>query len=151
MTISVDFKILDDRLGQQWPLPSYGTEYAAAMDLRAMLDEKLVLAPGQAVLIDSGIAIHIGDPGICATILPRSGLGHKGLALGNMVGLIDSDYQGPLKISAWNRTDQPIEIEPGDRIAQLMFLPVLRPLLRQVESFEESARGEGGFGHTGVK
>lgn len=151
MTLSVDFRVLDPRLGQEWPLPSYGTEHAAGLDLRAMLDEPLTLAPGDVKLIGAGLAIHMGDPNICAVILPRSGLGHsKGLVLGNGTGLIDADYQGELKISAWNRSQDAITIAPGDRIAQLVFLPVLHPQLRRVESFEATVRGVGGFGHTGT-
>jgi dUTP pyrophosphatase len=117
-----------------------------------MLDAPLRLLPGQAELVPTGIAIHIADPGLCAVILPRSGLGHKqGLVLGNLVGLIDADYQGPLMVSAWNRGQNPLDITPGDRIAQLVFLPVARARFRQVESFEQSHRGEGGFGHTGLR
>jgi dUTP pyrophosphatase len=147
----VQFKIVDPRLGQQWPLPAYGSDMAAGLDLRAMLDETVSLAPGAVMLIGAGMAIHIGDASICAVILPRSGLGHKqGLVLGNLVGLIDADYQGELKMSAWNRSSSPIQIAPGDRIAQLVFLPVIHPSLEMVSDFEQSARGHGGFGHTGV-
>ena len=148
----VELRILDERLGTAYPLPDYATAHAAGMDLRAMLDAPLTLQPGEAQLVATGMAIHIGDPGLCAHILPRSGLGHKlGLVLGNGVGLIDADYQGPLMVSLWNRGGQPQTVQPGDRIAQLVFMPVVRARFRQVESFAESARGTGGFGHTGVR
>lgn len=149
---SLDVKILDSRLGREFPLPAYGTVHAAGMDLRAMLEEAIDLEPGESRLIPAGIAIYIGDPRFCAVILPRSGLGHKeGLVLGNLVGLIDADYQGPLMVSAWNRNQDSkvLHIKPGDRIAQLVILPVLRPTLTVVEDFEVSARGQGGFGSTG--
>ena len=148
----VELRILDERLGTAYPLPDYATAHAAGMDLRAMLDAPLTLQPGEAQLIATGMAIHIGDPALCAHILPRSGLGHKhGLVLGNGVGLIDADYQGPLMVSLWNRGGQPQTVQPGDRIAQLVFMPVVRARFRHVESFAESARGTGGFGHTGVR
>ena len=148
----VELRILDERLGTMYPLPDYATAHAAGMDLRAMLDAPLTLQPGEAQLIATGMAIHIGDPAMCAHILPRSGLGHKhGLVLGNGVGLIDADYQGPLMVSLWNRGDRPQTVQPGDRIAQLVFMPVVRARFRHVESFAESARGAGGFGHTGVR
>jgi len=146
----IDVKILDPRLGDQFPLPGYATPGSAGMDLRACLDEPLILKPGQTELIPSGIALHISDPGLAATILPRSGLGHKhGIVLGNLVGLIDSDYQGQVFISCWNRGDQTFTIEPGERIAQLVILPVVQATLNIVNEFDESERGEGGFGHTG--
>ena len=146
----IDVKILDPRLGDQFPLPGYATPGSAGMDLRACLDEPLILKPGQTELIPSGIALHISDPGLAATILPRSGLGHKhGIVLGNLVGLIDSDYQGQIFISCWNRGDQTFTIEPGERIAQLVILPVVQATLNIVNEFDESERGEGGFGHTG--
>jgi dUTP pyrophosphatase len=146
----IDVKILDPRLGDQFPLPGYATPGSAGMDLRACLDEPLVLKPGQTELIPSGIALHISDPGLAATILPRSGLGHKhGIVLGNLVGLIDSDYQGQIFISCWNRGDQAFTIEPGERIAQLVILPVVQATLNIVNEFDKSERGEGGFGHTG--
>jgi len=152
MTVEIQFKRLDARLGDQFPLPDYATALSAGMDLRAMVDAPLALAPGEAELVPTGLAIHIGDPGLCAVILPRSGLGHKhGLVLGNLVGLIDADYQGPLMVSLWNRGPKPLTISPGDRVAQLVFLPVARAALRQVDDFERSARGEGGFGHTGTR
>lgn len=148
----VELRILDERLGTGYPLPDYATAHAAGMDLRAMLDAPLTLQPGEAQLIATGMAIHIGDPAMCAHILPRSGLGHKhGLVLGNGVGLIDADYQGPLMVSLWNRSDRPQTVQPGDRIAQLVFMPVVRARFRHVESFAESVRGTGGFGHTGVR
>jgi len=144
-------RLLDPRLGQEFPLPEYATEGAAGLDLRAMLEAPLTLAPGQSELVPSGLAIHIGDPGWCAVVLPRSGLGHRhGLVLGNLTGLIDSDYQGPLMISLWNRSDRPFTIAPGDRVAQLVLVPVGRARLVTVAAFEPSARGAGGFGHTGT-
>lgn len=152
MTAEIELKRLDPRLGTEFPLPEYATALSAGMDLRAMLDQPIELAPGEAQLVPTGFAIHIGDPGLCAVILPRSGLGHKqGLVMGNLVGLIDADYQGPLMVSLWNRGRFPITITPGDRVAQLVFLPVARAVFRQVDEFERSARGEGGFGHTGVR
>jgi dUTP pyrophosphatase len=148
----IELKILDPRLGKEFPLPDYATALSAGMDLRAMIDAPLSLAPGEARLIPSGLAVHIGDPQLCAMILPRSGLGHKqGLVLGNLVGLIDADYQGPLIVSAWNRGQNPVGIAPGDRIAQLVFMPVASTRFRIVEEFEQSARGAGGFGHTGLR
>jgi len=150
MIPSIEYKILDPRVGDTIPLPSYATDGSAGMDLRACLDDALVLEAGQTELIPTGIAIHIADPGIAATILPRSGLGHKhGLVLGNLVGLIDSDYQGQLFISCWNRSQTAYTIEPGDRIAQLVFVPVLQVNLKPVDSFDSSERGAGGFGHSG--
>lgn len=152
MTAEIELKRLDPRLGTEFPLPEYATALSAGMDLRAMLDQQIELAPGEAQLVPTGIAIHIGNPGLCAVILPRSGLGHKqGLVMGNLVGLIDADYQGPLMVSLWNRGRFAITITPGDRVAQLVFLPVARAVFRQVDQFERSARGEGGFGHTGVR
>jgi dUTP pyrophosphatase len=149
---AIEFKVLDARLGTQFPLPDYATAASAGMDLRALCDAAVTLAPGEAQLLPTGLAIHIGDPELCAVILPRSGLGHKqGLVLGNLVGLIDADYQGPLMVSLWNRGQNRQVIQPGDRIAQLVFLPVVRARLRRVEEFVASGRGEGGFGHTGVR
>ncbi|MBS7458989.1 dUTP diphosphatase [Coralloluteibacterium stylophorae] len=148
----IDLKVLDPRLGRDFPLPDYATAQSAGLDLRAMPEAEYELAAGATALLPTGLAIHIGDPALCATILPRSGLGHKhGIVLGNLVGLIDADYQGPLMVSVWNRSDTPFTIAPGDRIAQLVLLPVARAAFRVVESFEGSARGEGGFGHTGVR
>lgn len=146
----LEVKILDPRLGRELPLPAYATEGSAGMDLRAMLDAPLTLAPGQSELIPSGMAIHIGDPALAALILPRSGLGHRhGIVLGNLVGLIDSDYQGQILVSCWNRGDAPFRIEVGERIAQLILVPVVRAALDIVEAFADSNRGAGGFGHTG--
>jgi dUTP pyrophosphatase len=143
-------KILDPRLGREFPLPAYATEGSAGMDLRAMLDAPLTLEPGRSELIPSGMAIHIAEPGLAALILPRSGLGHKhGIVLGNLVGLIDSDYQGGLFVSCWNRGSTEFRIEVGERIAQLLVVPVIRAQLELVETFADSRRGEGGFGHTG--
>jgi len=146
----IEIKILDNRLGNEIPLPEHATSGSAGMDLRACLSEPLVLQPGETELIPTGLAIHIGDPGLAATILPRSGLGHKhGIVLGNLVGLIDSDYQGQLYVSTWNRGDQPFTIAVGERIAQLVFIPVVQADFEIVETFEDSDRGEGGFGHSG--
>jgi dUTP pyrophosphatase len=149
---TVAMRVLDARLGQQFPLPACATEGSAGMDLRAMLEAPLTLAPGQAELVPSGIAIHIADPSLCAVVLPRSGLGHReGLVLGNLTGLIDADYQGPLMISLWNRGVGPVTIAPGDRVAQLVFLPVVQVALQPCEAFSQSVRGAGGFGHTGLR
>ncbi|BFQ94627.1 dUTP diphosphatase [Gallibacterium anatis] len=146
----IDVKILDTRLGNEFPLPTYATEGSAGLDLRALTQEKIVLQPGETQLIPTGLSIYIGDPNLAAVILPRSGLGHKhGIVLGNLVGLIDSDYQGPLMISAWNRSQQPFTIEVGDRIAQLVFVPVVQAEFNIVTDFEQTERGSGGFGHTG--
>jgi len=147
---TVKLRILDSRVGSVMPLPSYATDGSAGMDLRACLDAPLVLAAGRAELVSTGIAIHIADPGLAAVLLPRSGLGHKhGVVLGNLVGLIDSDYQGPLMVSLWNRGREPFTVQPGERIAQMVIVPVVRARFEVVESFAESARGAGGFGHTG--
>jgi dUTP pyrophosphatase len=147
----LEVKVLDTRLGEDFPLPHYATEGSAGLDLRAMLGAPLELAPGAAELIPTGLAIHIADPGIAGMILPRSGLGHRhGIVLGNLVGLIDSDYQGPLMVSCWNRGPTSFRIEVGERIAQLILVPALRAELALVERFESSSRGEGGFGHTGT-
>lgn len=152
MTATIDYKILDPRIGTTIPLPEYATDGSAGMDLRACIDENLTIEPGQTALIPTGLAIHIADPGIAATILPRSGLGHKhGIVLGNLVGLIDSDYQGQLFISCWNRSQKAYTIETGDRIAQLVFVPVLQVSLNPVSSFDDSERGHGGFGHSGKR
>ncbi len=149
---TIDYKILDKRIGDIIPLPSYATSGSAGMDLRACIDDPLTVKPGETHLIPTGIAIHIEDPSLAATILPRSGLGHKhGIVLGNLVGLIDSDYQGQLFISCWNRGDTAYTIEQGDRIAQLVIIPVIQVELNQVESFDDSDRGAGGFGHSGAK
>ncbi|GAB3345754.1 dUTP diphosphatase [Marilutibacter aestuarii] len=152
MRHTLQLKVLDPRFGEAWPLPAYATEASAGLDLRAALDAPLVLAPGDAALVPSGLAIHIGDPALCAVVLPRSGLGHKhGIVLGNGTGLIDADYQGPLMISVWNRGREAFTIEAGDRIAQLVVLPIVRASLQVVDAFETSERGTGGFGHTGVR
>ncbi|HPE79275.1 MAG: dUTP diphosphatase [Sedimenticolaceae bacterium] len=146
----LQLKILDTRLGDSFPLPDYATDGSAGMDLRAMLDGPLELAPGETELVPTGIAIHIADPSLAAVILPRSGLGHKhGIVLGNLVGLIDSDYQGQLYVSCWNRGHTTFRIEIGERIAQLVLIPVVRAVFEQVEEFDESDRGAGGFGHSG--
>ena len=143
-------RILDARIGKEFPLPAYATAGSAGLDLRACLDAALTLAPGRAELIPTGLAIHVEDPGLAAVILPRSGLGHKhGIVLGNLVGLIDSDYQGQLMVSVWNRGSEPFTIQPGDRIAQLIVVPVVQVELQVVEDFATSARGAGGFGHSG--
>lgn len=149
--MELKFKRLDPRVGTDWPIPELGTPGSAGVDLRACLDAPLTLAPGETALIGTGIAIHLDDPGLCALILPRSGLGHRGLVLGNLVGLIDSDYQGELKISTWNRGQESQTIEPGDRIAQLVIIPVIQPTFVEVEAFDATDRGEGGFGHTGTR
>ena len=143
-------KILDPRLGRELPLPAYATAGSAGLDLRACIDAPLELKPGQAELIPTGLAIHVADPGLAAVVLPRSGLGHKhGIVLGNLVGLIDSDYQGQLMVSAWNRGAQAFTIQPGDRIAQLVIVPVVQVELEVVEAFTASDRGAGGFGSSG--
>jgi len=147
---SIQLKILDARIGGEYPLPDYATDGSAGMDLRACLDQTLTLQPGQTELLPTGIAIHICDPGLAAVLLPRSGLGHKhGIVLGNLVGLIDSDYQGQLYVSCWNRGSEPFIVEPGERIAQMIFVPVVRAGFEVVEDFADSNRGAGGFGHTG--
>ena len=146
----VEVKWLDPRLGNEIPRPDYATDGSAGLDLRACLDEPLTLAPGQTELVPTGMAIHLGDPELAAMILPRSGLGHKhGIVLGNLVGLIDSDYQGQLFVSMWNRGDSPFTVEVGERIAQLVVVPVVQVAFEAVDEFGESARGTGGFGHTG--
>ena len=148
--MDLKFKRLDPRVGNDWPIPETGTLGSAGVDLRACLSEAVTLAPGETLLIGTGIAIYIEDPGLCAMILPRSGLGHRGLVLGNLVGLIDSDYQGELKISIWNRAAKSQIIEPGERIAQMIITPVIQPNFIEVDDFDASGRGEGGFGHTGT-
>jgi dUTP pyrophosphatase len=147
----IELKILDPRLGSEIPLPQHATPGSAGMDLRACLDAPIEIRPGETVLIPTGLAIHISDPGLAATILPRSGLGHKhGIVLGNLVGLIDSDYQGQLFVSTWNRGHEPFTIDVGERIAQLVFVPVVQVDFDIVDEFETSERGEGGFGHSGT-
>ena len=146
----VQIKILDPRLGTEFPLPDYATDGSAGMDLRACVDQERVVEPGETVLIPAGFAMHMQENKLAAVILPRSGLGHKhGIVLGNLVGLIDSDYQGQVFISCWNRSDRPFRIEPGARIAQLVFVPVMQVQWERVDEFEASERGGGGFGHTG--
>jgi dUTP pyrophosphatase len=146
----IALKVLNERVGRDFPLPARATDGSAGVDLRACLEQPLDLPPGACELIPTGIAIHLGDPGLAAVILPRSGLGHKhGIVLGNLVGLIDSDYQGELMISCWNRGSTSFRIAPGERIAQLVVVPVIAPEFEVVEAFTESARGAGGFGHTG--
>ena len=148
--MDVELRILDPRMGRDFPLPDYATAGSAGMDLRACIDAPLVLAGGASALVPTGLAIHIADPGFAAVILPRSGLGHRhGIVLGNLTGLIDADYQGPLLISCWNRSGEVYTIAPGDRIAQLVILPVARARFRVVDEFVASDRGSGGFGHTG--
>lgn len=151
MKQDIKMKILDPRIGSDFPLPSHASSGSAGVDLRAMIPEALVVKPNQTVLIPTGISIFIDNQDLCATILPRSGLGHKhGIVLGNLVGLIDSDYQGPLMVSMWNRSTDEFTVNVGDRIAQLVFLPVVHANFTIVDSFEKSERGEGGFGHTGT-
>jgi dUTP pyrophosphatase len=150
MRHDLQVKILDPRLGRDFPLPDYATAGSAGLDLRAMLQAPLDLAPGASELLPTGMAIHIGEPGVAAMILPRSGLGHRhGIVLGNLVGLIDSDYQGELLVSCWNRGHESFRIAVGERIAQLVLVPVLRARFELVETFTSSQRGAGGFGHTG--
>lgn len=152
MQRTLEVKLLDPRFGDAWPMPAYATTASAGLDLRAALDAPLTLQPGDAALVPSGLAIHLADPTLCALVLPRSGLGHRhGIVLGNGTGLIDADYQGPLLISLWNRGREAFTIEPGDRIAQLVVVPIVRATLQVVDTFEESERGSGGFGHTGVR
>ncbi|MGI9290299.1 MAG: dUTP diphosphatase [Gammaproteobacteria bacterium] len=147
----VQLKILDPRVGNEFPLPEHATEGSAGVDLRACLDESLEIAPGQTELIPTGISVYIEDPGLCAMILPRSGMGHKhGIVLGNLVGLIDSDYQGQLFVSCWNRGDKTFTLEPGERLAQMVIVPVMQVNFDVVEEFVETERGAGGFGHTGT-
>jgi len=147
---SLQAKILDARLGTEFPLPTYATPGSAGLDLRAMLQQAVTLEPGQTILIPTGLAIHVADPGLAALLLPRSGLGHKhGIVLGNLVGLIDSDYQGELMVSCWNRGQTPFTIEIGERIAQLVLVPVVQAHFELVDEFHASERGAGGFGHTG--
>ena len=150
MKKAIDLKILDPRIGTEFPLPAYATPGSAGLDLRACLDAEVQLAPGQTTLIPTGLAIHIGDANLCATILPRSGLGHKhGIVLGNLVGLIDSDYQGELLVSCWNRGSSAFNISVGERIAQLILVPVVQAHFELVSEFDQSQRGAGGFGHSG--
>jgi dUTP pyrophosphatase len=148
----LEVKIMDARLGGEWPMPAYATQGSAGMDLRACISQPLELEPGQTELLPTGMAIHIGDPSLCAMLLPRSGLGHKhGVVLGNLVGLIDSDYQGQLMVSCWNRGNSRFIVEPGERIAQMILVPVVQAELNIVDDFDTSERGAGGFGHSGRK
>ena len=150
MMKKIDVKILDPRIGKDFPLPTYATPGSAGLDLRACLDSAVELAPGETQLLPTGLAIHIADTDLAAVILPRSGLGHKhGVVLGNLVGLIDSDYQGQLMVSVWNRGQKSFTIEPGERIAQMVFVPVVQAEFNLVEEFDSSERGAGGFGHSG--
>lgn len=152
MKKNIEIKILDARVGKEFPLPEYATDGSAGLDLRACLDKPIQLAPSETNLIPTGIAIHIADPNLAAMILPRSGLGHKhGIVLGNLVGLIDSDYQGQLMLSMWNRGNDHFSINPGERIAQLVVVPIVQVNFQIVNEFTTSDRGEGGFGHTGNK
>ena len=147
---NIKLKVLDPRIGSDFPLPQYATSGSAGLDLRACIDEPVVLAPGETRLVPTGIAIHIGDPSLAAILLPRSGLGHRhGIVLGNLVGLIDSDYQGEVMISCWNRGQESFTIQVGERLAQMVFVPGIQAAFEVVDSFEESERGAGGFGHTG--
>ena len=148
---SIQLKVLDPRIGDTIPLPHYATDGSAGLDMRACIDEAITVAPGETVLIPTGLAIYIGDPALAAVLLPRSGLGHKhGLVLGNLTGLIDSDYQGQVYISCWNRGQVAYDVQPAERIAQMVFVPVAQVEFRQVEEFEETARGAGGFGSSGT-
>jgi dUTP pyrophosphatase len=147
---SIQLQILDPRIGDAIPLPHYATGGSAGLDMRACIDAPLTVVPGDTTLVPTGLAIHIADSALAAVLLPRSGLGHKhGLVLGNLTGLIDSDYQGQVFISCWNRSSNPYEIQPGERIAQMVFIPVEQVQFEVVESFEDSSRGDGGFGHSG--
>jgi dUTP pyrophosphatase len=148
--VKLKVRILDERVGRDFPLPQHATAGSAGVDLRACLDAPLELEPGRSALIPTGIAIHLEEPGLAAMLLPRSGLGHKhGIVLGNLVGLIDSDYQGPVMVSCWNRGSEPFTVQPGERIAQMVVVPVRQVRFEVVESFARSSRGEGGFGHSG--
>ncbi|MFP1681704.1 dUTP diphosphatase [Alloalcanivorax sp. C16-1] len=148
--MELQYRLLDPRLGRDFPLPEYATTGSAGLDLRAMVEAPLTLEPGDTSLLPTGLAIHIADPAYAGLILPRSGLGHKhGIVLGNLVGLIDSDYQGQLMVSCWNRGRDSFTVEPGERIAQLVVVPVMQVALRQVDAFSDTERGEGGFGHSG--
>jgi dUTP pyrophosphatase len=148
----IQLKLIDKRLGNKFPMPEYATPGSAGMDISACLDESVEIKPGETTLIPTGFAIHVEDTGLAAVLLPRSGLGHKkGIVLGNLVGLIDSDYQGQVYVSCWNRGHESFTMNPGDRIAQMVFMPVVQAAFEIVDEFDESHRGEGGFGHTGVQ
>lgn len=147
----IELKIMDPRVGDSIPLPHYATDGSAGLDMRACIDEAITVAPGETVLVPTGIAIHVADPKLAAVLLPRSGLGHKhGLVLGNLTGLIDSDYQGQVFISCWNRSSKSYDVQPGERIAQMVFVPVEQVEFRVVDEFDASDRGAGGFGHSGT-
>jgi dUTP pyrophosphatase len=151
MTLPVQIKIINPKVGRALSLPTYATEGSAGLDLRACIDAPITLKPGQTILIPTGLAMYLEDPGFAALLLPRSGLGHKhGVVLGNLTGLIDSDYQGELMVSTWNRGDKTFVIEPGERIAQMIIVPVVQAKFNVVDEFEKTARGAGGFGHTGT-
>jgi dUTP pyrophosphatase len=147
--MKLQLKVLDSRIGALWPLPGFATPDSAGLDLRACVDAPITLAPGEVRMVSAGIAIYLADANYAAVLLPRSGLGAKGLVLGNLVGLIDADYQGPITMALWNRSSVEIAIAPGDRVAQLVVLPIARPSFELVESFVASTRGAGGYGHTG--
>ncbi len=150
MNNKIQLKLLDSRLGNEIPLPAYATSGSAGLDLRACLDHDVSISPGETLLVPTGLAIHIADPGLAAVLLPRSGLGHKhGIVLGNLVGLIDSDYQGQIYVSCWNRGSDTFTLQVGERLAQMVFIPVVQVEFEQVTDFDQSHRGEGGFGHTG--
>lgn len=152
MKTPIQLKILDPRIGTEFEIPDYATDGSAGMDLRACVNESTTIEPGQTVLVPTGMSIYVADPSLAAVLLPRSGLGHKhGIVLGNLTGLIDSDYQGPLMVSVWNRGNTAFTVEPGDRIAQMIFVPIVQAKFEIVEEFVESDRAGGGFGHTGVK
>lgn len=151
MKKNIQVKLLDNRIGKEFPLPAYATPGSAGMDLRACIDEDRIIQPGETQLIPTGISIHVEDPGLAAVLLPRSGLGHKhGIVLGNLVGLIDSDYQGPLMVSCWNRGQENFTLKVGERLAQMVIVPVVQANFEIVDEFDESERGEGGFGHSGT-
>ena len=152
MSTSIQLKILDARLGNEFEIPNYATNGSAGMDLRACVESSTKISPGETVLIPTGMSIYVADPSLAAVLLPRSGLGHKhGIVLGNLTGLIDSDYQGPLMVSLWNRGDTEFTVEPGDRIAQMVIVPIVQAKFEIVDEFNTSERASGGFGHTGVK
>jgi dUTP pyrophosphatase len=152
MKTAIQLKILDPRLGSEFDIPDYATNGSAGMDLRACVHKETTIAPGETVLLPTGMSIYVADSSLAAVLLPRSGLGHKhGIVLGNLTGLIDSDYQGPLMVSLWNRSNEAFTVQAGDRIAQMVFVPIVQAEFKVVEEFDESDRASGGFGHTGVK